>query len=1089
MKKQVQPVLFWVLLALVWCGIGVGEELPLSGGRWAGLEGVTVSGGEFRVTPRDAGAALVFDFDPARDMRPVRSVLLQVSGGGLQADDLALDLRGTEGQRVGAQPGLEAGEYYFPLEPVSAAVRQMRVYINVRKRHSGMPLVLAVERLTLRSEPLPVEVWHERLELVPHRRQFATTLLLPRIQEKYDLMMNYLGAYALGSGTFTDRPLFFDRTLAEEPLPLYDKLNSPASFCRQLQTALMFTDGLGLFGHARSERFRRPVEAATAAGFRQVLLLEEGPDSLRQEALMDQVLATALASPAMIRHDGKLVIGSYSGDRVSPEDFGVAAAALHRRYPGQLLIMVELRGLVYQINSAWRRGSGRLSQSQIVRFKARMRDYLAVADGIGFSGSNHLAAERPGFPEHVFNAACYRDIVVPLFCAVLNEDAYAGRKLLWLSAHKTYCQVRSTSSNIDEEGSRSLRESLSIALAARPDYIVMPEWNEINENTHMEPVVSDGLAIARIVQAVRGVPCRDERRSWPNLVLSFRQENDIAAPIPLELLGLPDPEAGEYGVTLRLLDPSGAVVKAFAEVVFSHRRIDEAFWLLPAGPYAVWRYLRPELLIRQNGETRSLVEGLPHVRLTTPPNPLHRYVRCALRDLPAAESVGVRVSCADGLVRARGRVVMDEPVNTVELLANDIPLAAVDGRAEYAPRPGLLLLRWVRQVPALAGYDQDTVRVAALHGRIEARVPHLYDLAGMAVPVQEGAVLSGPIGGGSSLREFLFYATPDARVEIVQRGEKGVVEVNALQRHGSWRQAGSGGVSWTLSVVRGLPQVPYPLGVNDVEVALQAPLAELEQPVYTLRIITASGRVFRTAPALESALTATGELVPFPVWDLLTEKVVELSVPRERVRRVEYAFAPEQNHVLAERGPGRGFDALLGGFSYWTHTSEAGWNFPGAPEWQREGDGWRLHFRRGDYLLVPAPVFSCSAFSLRLEFRRSDALPGKLLDTIRGRLPVGFDEEGHLAGEMVTRLGRHAWRSADPVPAGAWQTLEMVYDLQQLRVYVNGKEVAAVAASGRFSEGWLLSVGGGPRKGESGPPFDFRGDVRGLSLSNYPERR
>jgi hypothetical protein len=78
-----------------------------------------------------------------------------------------------------------------------------------------------------------------------------------------------------------------------------------------------------------------------------------------------------------------------------------------------------------------------------------------------------------------------------------------------------------------------------------------------------------------------------------------------------------------------------------------------------------------------------------------------------------------------------------------------------------------------------------------------------------------------------------------------------------------------------------------------------------------------------------------------------------------------------------------------------------------------------------------------------------------------------------------------------------------VYDLAQFRVFLDGKQVAAVPVSGVFVDGWILCIGGVPEKL---PPnvsnvlmktaelssipnsgFRFSGKLRSLRISNCPD--
>ena len=66
-------------------------------------------------------------------------------------------------------------------------------------------------------------------------------------------------------------------------------------------------------------------------------------------------------------------------------------------------------------------------------------------------------------------------------------------------------------------------------MAARPDVILLPEWDEFNENTCFRPTVYGGTTTQRIMryyepdQRVDPTPVPGDDTSIPNLILSARK--------------------------------------------------------------------------------------------------------------------------------------------------------------------------------------------------------------------------------------------------------------------------------------------------------------------------------------------------------------------------------------------------------------------------------------------------------------------------------------------------------------------------------------------------------------------------------------
>jgi hypothetical protein len=1058
--------LFFTVNLHAWDG-----DLPLDG--WKPLysgENATVSKGIFTGSPVNPGASLMLNFKQPESLKSFNCLKLRLDGK-LTAADLILSIRGTKNISIRAASAGTPGNFIFCFQKPPAAVKQLRVYFNAKNRFCNKSITFELKKIKFGIKPAPKMLsslpWEE------HQRVLNRTWIFPRIQNKYDLMKNYLGAYSMGSGTFIDRPLFFDRTLADSPLPLYNKLNSPNGFRRQLKSALEFTDGFGVFASRRISRTLTAFKFADEKKLKNVILLEISPAGLLQPESTEKIISAALASPAVFKFNGKLVINNYHGQYLSPAKWQKALEYYRAKFPGKLLFLCELRGLAYQIASAFNQGNGKISETQIEKFKAAARSYLNIVDGINFSGSNHIIKHKPGFPENVFNAEAYEKFIVPLFVSVLNEAPYAGKKLLGLSAHKVYCQVRKLSSNVDEEGTFGLRRSLGIALAAKPDLIVMPEWNEVNENTHIEPVVSDAKATVRVVNAIRGRETADIEKRYPNLILSFRQENEIGAPIPIELLGLPDKEGKPYSVILKLFSPQGKLLKRFPPAHFSQRKIETVFHLEPTIQFADYPYLITELELKYKNKTELVRRGLPHIRLVTPRNIHHRYVKIPLRDLPSPENISTKFKIINGKVKVSGHVECPELINSVELMADDIPLAAVGAQKEFTPPKGYKLLGWIRQTPTKSGYSQDKLSIRAIKGKILARTPHQYGLSGMHSLQQKGKLLSAPIGGGSPIRECLFFATPDAELEITQRGEKAIVKVADVLKNRRWRKCATRGVSWQIVAFDRLIEMPLPLDVKKLDYSLSAPLASMPNPVYYLRVVTRAGRVFRSEPVMAPA--DYSRKVIMPVWDLIKQKAKRVSVPAVLARDIVYDFNPRLQDILPARSDIRTYDARIGGFDYWTHSAP-GWDLVTPPNWIQEDGRWILDFKKGDAVLLVPPAFSSSAFTIEIEFRLKTLENQTILNLIYNKLPVKI-KNGMLCGSIVTKSNNKKWNTTEKLVLKRWYKLKLNYDLEYLNIFLDDRQVSKVAASNIIKDGWILGIGGVPLKTRQ-PKQDFFGTNR-----------
>lgn len=915
------------------------------------------------------------------------------------------------------------------------------------------------------------ETWVERLPLTPHKRVLEKTFFYPRIQSKYSLVQNYLDSYC--RTIFTDRPLYFNRELAGG-MQIYTKDNVPKGLAAQIRTSLEFTDGLAvLMGMHSHSRVRKALEYAEHAGFKGVILPEISTQIPKDSRTILQagskeefrhLIRRLLDSPAVAHPGGKLLISSYQGDKCLPEAWKEHIAELKKEFPGKLLFTVEMRQTAYRLAGEYTRNGGRISGRTLEQAKEKLRSYLRVADGINFSGSNHITitGDDRGLPAQRFHADAYANIIVPLFTSVLNEPEFKG-KILGLSAHKTYFYRNRLSHSVDEEGTRALRESLSIALAANPDYIILPEWNEINENTHLEPLVSDANTNARVIRALTGrAEPHGEDCKYPNFILSFRQDNALGDMLSFEFLGLPgqNDQASEYTVMLKLFDWKNRCAYTSPQFTFDRRQLKERTLCMPGSVFAGHRYLRTELTLTENGRTQVISEGLPHVRFTLSPNLDLKYVKIPLRDMAEFRKFKAQWSVHDSRIRVSGVLDGNAELSTVELLADDIPLAAVDPKQEYRVPQGEILLRFCRFVTEKIGRKAagDKWNITAVAGKLTGRKNAQNALAGMEVPKQSGNTLSGTFGGGAFAREILFSASPDAILEIGCRGEKVRVPVETLLKNRIFRKTLDHSICWELEPVAELPEVPYPLHMKHVKFAFDVPFPDRRDPVYCIRAVTMDGRVFRSHPFRPEE--QSGKQVSVLIRERASRQIRSIALPENTARGIRWRFTPESGDILPAEPSGRQLHALLGGYVYSMHPRPLptdGKIRDTAPAWRRSEKGWSLVFRDGNYLMIPPPAFPQGAFRLRMELKLDDMEDQTLLGTRSRTLEVRLRKRAMLF-HIRTSDGRFTFRLPKPaLPKETFQ-LELVYDLKSLRLLINGKETGAFPVSGTLEEPPLATL-------------------------------
>ena len=186
--------------------------------------------------------------------------------------------------------------------------------------------------------------------------------------------------------------------------------------------------------------------------------------------------------------EGRPLILSYQCDRANtPERLKAKLARARAEAGGDFAFMCGM--------TSWADGSvewkqtGRLSEKTVAELKERFRSYLRVADGILLDGTmaNHAYENST----RVFAAAYHREIC-RLARETVDEPEFRGGKLLGftlLVGHQNATQQNHTANAM---GTRTLRESFENAIAARPDVLLLPEWDELSESTSWMPTLYNG---------------------------------------------------------------------------------------------------------------------------------------------------------------------------------------------------------------------------------------------------------------------------------------------------------------------------------------------------------------------------------------------------------------------------------------------------------------------------------------------------------------------------------------------------------------------------------------------------------------------
>lgn len=875
-------------------------------------------------------------------------------------------------------------------------------------------------------------------------------LVFSRAQIKYTLGRNYYHEW-------NDRPLLVNRDYRVPspymaPIPGYKRTLS--------EVRKYGIDGLAFFPGTKDRMSL--FKAHAEAGVTDIGLLPEffeggnvaGEDDTRVEALRH-----ALKSPFVPRLDGKVLITSYGAGAKSPEQWKQTLAEL-RKYVGDTFVFLTSLTEASSFHKKYFISGDPIPAAEIEEVKAHLRAYLDVTDGIYFNYPPALHLN------HMFDDAYYREILIPIMKSVLSEPPYR-KKYLGLSAYKSHMHPE-RGNNLWQDGTRTLRSSFEAAMDARPDVIILPEWDEQNENTSWRPTVYGSRTNQRIMHyymsKIKGedpTPIPNDDVEVPNFVFSSRKIASLGENLMFELLNIPDGTQGEYSVQLTLKDIAGNILKVYDPVSFDATKMQEhrLYFATESAPQA--RALIPVLAVRgYKNQERTFEYGLHATQVRATWNWDYLYVNQPLREILHPVSAAIqweKSSQNDGSLILTGSVTAPEELNLVEVLGDDDEVYTVDLQDEFFrndPDRELMVIE----------YRSPHSKSLKIKGSISLRNATADWFANNNILHQEKSqehLNQQTMNLETAASEHQRYIYLAISKENIAEGEiifdfdkaKFTLPLAKVKEKGMIARGFDEGLHISLRTYHRQIDMPRPLRSKSTSFRVKV-WPEIASEQYHLRLTSMNGKLYRTQP-LPLQGSNDSEMQTLRIYSEEKKKGIDVQVPKNQIPDLKYEFDPERGAVLLTNA-GRPFWATLGGFSN-TTTGRGAYaavfgkgNFPEnvtrtAPQWVVEDGEPALEFDgNSTYLELPREALpSRNAYTLSLEVKpdsdkdqgilangTSGRQGGLLLEIRGGTLHASFrDSERKLHG-INTQL---------PVPAGRWSKIRVSYDFEKLKITVNGE--------------------------------------------------
>ncbi len=896
----------------------------------------------------------------------------------------------------------------------------------------------------------------DKLIVKPRQGMTSRSYVFPRSQLKYGHYQNYLNWWV-------DRPLIMERSL-RYPTGVFkhimkeDFLNNTVPIVKKYEV-----DGLANIssppGHCRMYGETAGwLKEAKVSGF---LQLPEygGGGGLNEKTYQyyDKTIKIALASPNSFKINGKVVVSNYVAIWwKTPANLKKLLDKLRKDNGDTFYFVADMGAIVNRFirDQVVRHGlkADQAPKAELEKLKADFRSWLDVSDGLLFAGTGHMSAHSSSYADK-FDESYYRDLAIPTLLQVINEPKYGGRKIIGLSAVIGYTNFLS-GVNHSEMNTRRLRQTFEAAMSAKPDFINLPEWNEVNENTSIQPTVSNGWTTQRIIKRLmhfikkeKPQPNKGDNLSIPNMAISYRKTMKYGEVLEIELLNIPDSDSAKtYSAQLVLKNFDGKVIQQFPAEKFTVKQMKDVTFNIPTAQFVNQAVLRPELNVISTDGKKYTFSNLHYVRLHPTVSWDYQSVKQCLRDQIAPEAFKLDVKADNGKVKISGSIETKEKLASVEILEDEREVFAVDRAGEFDPNRDVVIY-----LEGSAAKNTDLTGKITVKGasNIYARpIEHANsDFLGLKV---SGNVLNINQRINTLHRSFLLrIPRKDAAGTILQcnlNGRNFDLPVSQLQNAGSFGLALNKNQGFVkLSILNKQPDIPVRINGNSAKFSLTA-VPTAKYPVYSLRVISVSGRIFRSKPFMP-IIPPAKPTENLNVWSEFSNKPVSVKIAESRIPDLTFDYSPLNGDVLKCRWSSFWSAEMGGGTKYGDSFNRS--PYPkdakaSAPRKVKDENGkYCLEFDgKGTYAVIPREAFPRGPFTLSFDlksrskatqvvFRHHGIYIGSLTLMLRnGKLWANFTDSSLKDNPFDTGL---------QIPLNKWCRISVMYDYHRIVFAVNDK--------------------------------------------------
>lgn len=903
------------------------------------------------------------------------------------------------------------------------------------------------------------------------------TEFVPRAQLKYTLSANdYIHCWF-------DRPLYQNSGLARFNKPNVRVNDAEAQAIKKAlelgkcsgMASLLETSGRTSFFKTSLDNGIRLHGELTTGGFRK-----------KQDYL--NIAGMMLTYPNVFRFNNKPVISIYPPvtDTTYVKDLRKNIAAKH----GDNFIIAPY--VPFYDKHKFKK-SRPLTAADIEKMAEYLRSHLRTADGILVHGEHFNVGHK------IDNSFGFK-VMIPILHKVYSEPEFKDKFLALgvLQGHEN--QYRWTFIR-NSDGVATLRKELEFITALRPDLCLLPEWDEVNENTCYRPMANTGWSSLRIVrhfaEKIRGekfTAFPHDDLTIPNMILAYRRRLLAGEPAEFQVTNIPDQTpARDYKITLSLTDIKGNIIKKFPAESLSSTRCDDVTFTIPAAELLKYQLVKPKLEISWDGGKYVSPDSFWAQEVCATWNSEWQWAKHPLREqLTGIKADYTITPYENGLLRLKGKISSPVPMAQAEILDGSDTVWMADNR------------------PALRENEKEAFIKIEVHGigRFDYKIS--FD-----VKNSPNARISGNKKLPQSFRDKKWNSqfaksylirlpkneVPQAAIKINIPGifDETVSVKEVMEKHLLGFNSERNNLTMAISRYNSQFKIPPHVDKKEVEFDCFVIPGDAKKSVFSLRVIDKRGNTWRGGE--KSLYIPSGKIRSFNVYDQSAKKAIKVSADENLLTSFTFDFAPARGTVIASPA-GRKYYGMInactplasnigiGGSRYgslpFNAMADTKGAFPPQPERNQESDGsWSLAFDKLSHVSLPmqvVPMYAGHKISMKIRvdkhFKEQQNIFGSgshafTLSVTHGTLNAKmFLWNYYYAGKGVVVAS-----SKNKLIPGQWNDVEIVFDQKNFVINLNSTPGKPVKVSGYHMRPKSGVIGcGESRKGY------FTGKVKDLSI-------